>query len=153
MQHDTYGSTSTRGDSYVSILREIGASTKDLVQDEMDLITSEIKETSRSASRHVTQAAIFGGLLTLSVLPFIAFLVIGLGNWLGGRYAMSSFIVAAVFAIVGGAMTWRAYKKLKEDVTLEATKRTLRRETRAVGERTEDVKDAVKGETHANHLH
>lgn len=132
--------------SYGQILREVGISTKDLVQSEIALIKAEMKEATQKASTHLTQAVIFGALLVLSAFPLLAFFVIGLGNLMGGRYALSSFIVAAICAVVGGSMALRAYKKLKdEDLQLPRTANTLSREGQIVEDKVEDVKDAAKG--------
>ena len=87
---------------YGEIFKEIASSTRDLVQSEIALVTAEIKSTAFAAKNHVAQTLIFTSLLVLSVLPFIAFLIIGLGNLLEGQYWLSSLIVAVAFALIGG---------------------------------------------------
>jgi membrane protein implicated in regulation of membrane protease activity len=137
--------------SYGGILREIKDSTSDLVRSEVALIRAEVKGMTEDASHHFTQLAIFGGLVALSVLPFIAFLVIGLGAIFGGNYWLSSLIVAIVFAAVGGALALRAYKDLKGDLKLDRVQRTLRRQSQVTGTRIEELKSTVKGEAHGHH--
>lgn len=138
----------TRGgtDGYGGILREIINSSKDLVRSEVGLVTAELKTSAQGAKTHMTQLAIFGGLLALSVLPFLAFLVIGLGEILGGRYWLSSLIVAVVCAAVGGTMAYRAFKRLSEDdLDFSRTRDRLKEEASTVREKVDDVRYAAKG--------
>src|SRR5262245_38764927 len=115
--------------SYGSLLREVADSAKDLVHSEVGLIKAELKESIRRAAAHSAQATIFGALLALSLIPFMAFLVIGLGDLLDGRYWLSSLIVAAIFALGGGYMTYVSYDNLKnEDFTLPHARRGLDRQ-------------------------
>lgn len=142
-------------DSYSSILRELGTSAKELVQNEIYLMKSEIKKSVKNVSDHAKQAAIFGGLMALSILPFIAFLVIGLGVLLDDRYWLSSLIVAIVFAAIGGPLAYRAFRKIRdEDLDLHYSKEALDRGLQTVQRKFEDIKDAAKGEHHETvHVH
>lgn len=123
------------GHSVGEVLAELGSSAKDLVKSELELARAEIKQSASEVGRHSAQAAIFGSLLMLSVFPFLAFCVIGLGRVLDGRYWLSSLLVAIVCAAVGGIMAIRAYQKIKQtDMSLprtrekvEETKHHLRR--------------------------
>lgn len=123
------------GHTVGEVVAEVGTSAKDLVKSELDLARAEIKQSAAEVGRHSAQAAIFGTLLMLSAFPFLAFLVIGLGRILNGRYWLSSLLVAVVCAAVGGIMAYRAYKKIKHtDLSLprtrekvEETKHHLRR--------------------------
>ena len=131
--------------TFASVIREVSTSVKDMVQSEVDLIKAEIIDSSRNLGKHAAEAAIFGALAGFSILPFLAFLVIGLGTVMEGNYWLSSLIVAVVCAIVGGVMTFRAYKKIKEqDLTFPATRQTLEQEKETITEKVEDVKDATK---------
>jgi hypothetical protein len=124
------------------IIREIGSSAKDLVQSEIDLARQEIKVTGSRLAKHSAQGAIFGALLSLSVLPFLAFLVIGLGRILNDQYWLSSLIIAAVCAVVGGIFTYRAYQKIKEeDLTLPKTREGIERGKEAVSDKVQDIKN------------
>lgn len=141
--------------SYGTVLKELGQSARDLIQSEIRLIGLELKNATHKVSRHSAQAAAFGGLLVLSVFPFLAFVVIGLGQLLDDRYWLSSLIVAIVCAVVGGIMAYRAYKKIKEeDLDFSATKSTWNREINTVQERMNEIKDAARGERHdTNQFH
>lgn len=127
------------------VLREVGASAKDLLHSEADLARAELKEATSRLGKHSAQAAVFGAMVAISVLPFLAFLVIGLGNILDGRYWLSSLIVALVCAGVGGFFAFRAYKKLKaQDLTLPHTRRSLERGKDAVVDRVSEVKSTAQ---------
>lgn len=122
--------------SFSSVIRDLAGSAKDLFHSEVGLVRAEMSDSARRIARHSAQAAIFGAFLALSVIPFMAFLVIGFGELLDGRYWLSSLLVAILFAAVGGTMTYKAYEKLKEDdLTLPKTRQSL-----------EEIKSTVTGE-------
>jgi membrane-associated phospholipid phosphatase len=134
------------GQNYSSAIRELATSAKDLIEKEIGLVKAEVVSSAHKVSRHSTQAAVFAGLLAVSIIPFIAFLVIGLGEILDGRYWLSSLIVAVVFAVVGGVFAYRAFKKItEEDLQLPRTKATLEREKMAVQNKIDELKYAAKG--------
>ncbi len=132
--------------SYASVLREVGQTAKDLVRSEIQLLSLEIKNATQKISKHSAQAAIFGGLVVLSVFPFLAFIVIGLGRLLNDRFWLSSLIVAVVCALAGGLLAMRAYRKIKsEDLDLSYTKSSFKREMAAVQDKANDIKTALRG--------
>lgn len=141
--------------TYGAILKEVVQSAKDLVASEIRLMTTEIKFVAQRLSKHSALTAIFGGLLAISVFPFLAFCVIGLGDLLDGRYWLSSLTVAVICAAVGGVMAYRTYQKIKEeDLGLPYTKSSLSREAQIVQEHVSEIKNAVRGEHHeTNHVH
>ncbi len=115
--------------SYVSAVRELIAGGRELINNEIHLLKEEGKLAARRVASHSAQAALFGALLALSIFPFLAFLVIGLGAWLGGNYWLSSLIVALVCAVIGGGFAYRAFRKITgSDLEFPASRRTLRRE-------------------------
>ncbi|MFL5813926.1 MAG: phage holin family protein [Bdellovibrionia bacterium] len=134
----------SEGHSVGEVVKEIGTSAMDLVKSEIDLARAEFKESATYIGRHSAQAAMFGALLAISVFPFLAFCVIGLGNVLDGRYWLSSLIVAIVCAVVGGAMAYRAYNKMKKaDLSLPRTRETLQQEKEMVVDKTQDIKQSA----------
>jgi len=155
MAADNVSQQNVKTDSYGNILRELGLSAKDLVQNEIHLMTSEIKISAKKVTEHAAQAALFGGLLVLSVFPFLAFLVIGLGEMLDGRYWLSSLIVAVVCAAIGGPLAYKAYIKIRDkDLNFPYTKEALDRGIHTVQRKLDEIKDAAKGERHETaHIH
>lgn len=133
--------------SYGAVMRELGNSTKDLIHSELSLMTAELKVATQNVGKHMAQAVLFGALLVLSVFPFVAFLVIGLGRLMGDQYWLSSLIVAIVFAVVGGPMAYRAFKKIKdEDLKLPHTQSTFNQEMSVAQKKFDNVKRVVKGD-------
>lgn len=130
--------------SFGTLFRDLGASAKNMIRSEVDLALAELKENVKQAGKHSAQAAMFGALAALSVLPFLAFLVIGLGDLLDGRYWLSSLIVSIVCALGGGIPAYAAFKRLKaQDMTLYRTKETLQHQNRVVKDQMENLKDAT----------
>lgn len=129
-----------------SSLREVGNSVKDLLQSEVNLAKTEMREASQSFGRHSAQAAIFGGLLAVSVLPFLAFLVVGLGRVMNGNYWLSSLIVAVICAAVGGSFAYRAYQKMKQDpISLPRSRESLERSKDVVTDRVKELQNTKPG--------
>lgn len=127
--------------SIASSLREVGSSAKEMISSEVNLIGAELQNSVQSVRSHVVQAAIFGALTAISALPFVAFLVIGLGRILGDNYWLSSLIVSAFCALTGGSMAYRAYGKIaSEDLTLPRSREGLEREREAVSEKIREMK-------------
>lgn len=134
---------------YNDIIREIFTSSKELVQNELTLAKAEFKHVAKDTIQDLIQVGIFGTLLALSLLPFIAFLVIGLGELLNQRYWLSSLIVAVVFAAIGGVMAYRSFNKIKQqDIDFTVTKNSLRKEKDMVQSNLERIKQAAKGDNY-----
>lgn len=131
--------------SYGSALKEILNSSKDLIRSELVLVKEEAKAVAGKVARHSAQAALFSALLALSILPFLAFVVIGLGDLMGGRYWLSSLLVSVVCAGVGGFMAYRAFRKIaEEDLEMPATRRTLEREADVISGEFEKISNVTK---------
>ena len=138
--------------SYSSVMREIGSSTKELIESEINLFLAELKVVGQNVGRHTTEVMLFGFLLAISTIPFLAFLVIGLGEWLDGRYWLSSLVVALVCALIGGPMAYRSFKKIKEsDLKMPHSTAAFKKEVETVQKKFEDLKTTVKGDHHESH--
>lgn len=146
MRHaDEFEEIKTNETSYAYAIREVLASSKDLLRAEITLAKEEAKTVAGRVARHSAQAALFGALLVMSFLPFLAFLVIGLGDLLGNRYWLSSLIVAVLAAGIGGFMAYRAFRKIAdEDLGMPATRRTLEREADVISGEFDKVRNLTK---------
>ncbi len=149
METETYNKQYEAGHSSLgAVLRDIGVSAKDLIQSEIDLIKIELKDSAAKVGKHSAQVAMFGVLFALSIIPFMAFLVIALGEVLDDNYWLSSLIVAIVFAAVGGALAYRAYNKIKtEDVNMHHARDGWGREIDALKEKINELKMATQRRT------
>jgi hypothetical protein len=131
--------------SYSSLIRELVGSVMDLMRSELTLIKEEAKITGKHLVSHTIQTAIFGALLALSVLPFLAFLVIGLGDLMNGRYWLSSLIVSILCAAIGGPMAYKSLQRIKrEDLDLPHTRATIQREKEMIQRQVEHIHDSKR---------
>ena len=142
----------TSQQTYSSVMKEVGQSTRDLIQSEINLIMAEFRQMTHNLGKHTTQAVIYSSLLFLSVIPFLAFLVIGLGIYLDGRYWLSSLIVSIACALVGGPLANRAFKKIRtEDLKMPHVKASLEKEVATVQRKFQDLKTTAQGDHHESH--
>ena len=128
------------------ILSQIGKSLKDLVQKEMELAKLELKDSAVKVFRHSSRTAIFGLLLLISALPFLAFLIIGIGELLNDNYWLSSLFVSVIFAVIGGSMAVLAYRQIKkEDLTLPRTRESIQNEMETMTKKAQELKATASG--------
>lgn len=133
--------------SYTALVKEVSITAKDIVGDELALIRAELKEVGPRATRHSLEAVVFSSLAAVGVLPFVAFLVIGLGNILEGRYWLSSLIVAGAFFAIGVPLALRAIRCLKElDLSFPKSRQGFKRSVEAVSKTAKAVQDAAEGD-------
>ena len=135
--------------SYGSVLGEVISSAKDVLRSEVNLFITEFKQIQPNLTKHLGQAVMFGALMALSILPFLAFLVIGLGELLDGRYWLSSLIVSIACAAIGGPLAARSFAKIKnEDFKFNQTKRSLQEAFQVTTKSIEKIKSASKGNSY-----
>jgi hypothetical protein len=138
--------------TYSAVMKELGSSAKELIQSEVNLMVAELKWSGQRVGVHLGQVVLFGFLMALSILPFLAFLVIGIGDWMGDQYWLSSLIVALACVVIGGPLALRAWRKLKEeDLSLPHLKSSFERERAVAIQKMEDLKHAMKGDRHESH--
>ena len=139
---------STTTASYGDIFREVTTSAKQLIQSEVALIKTEIKDVSTTASSHIAQAITFGALLIVSAVPLLASAVIALGNYWDGNYALSALVVGLACAAVSGFFVYRAVQGLQSvDMTLPASASSLAGSAQVFERKADRLVDAVKGES------
>ncbi len=137
--------------SYGSVLNDVISSGKDVLRSEINLFMTEFKQLQPNLTKHMAQAAIFGWLLAISVVPFLAFLVLGLGEILDGRYWLSSLIVSILCAAIGGIFAQKALVKIKtEDLKFSQTKRSIQQALLVTNTTIDKVKTASKGNLHGS---
>ena len=135
--------------SYGSVIKELGITAINLAQSELSLLKTEIKTSAPNLLKHAAQTGIFGALSALSTLPFLAFVVIGLGILFGGAYWLSALVVSVICASVGGYFGYRAFQKLKsQDLTFTRTRDGLAKAAHMIENKINEVKSASKGGSH-----
>ena len=116
--------------------RTLGLIFKDLLEGVHQLATSEMQlmqvELRRSAqlTQRRSKYLIFSvSLAILGLIPFIAFLVLSLGQVLGGRYALSSLIVSVICCSVGSFFAARLSRNFPvQGLSLPLTRRSIQAE-------------------------
>lgn len=125
--------TSTTIGSYADIFREVTSSAKQLIQSEVELIKTEVRDVSENIIKHLVQAILFGALIIVSAVPLLASAVIALGQHWDGNYALSALVIGLGLAAISGTLVYRSLQKLKEtDISLPATKATWAEGTEAI---------------------
>ncbi len=138
--------------SYTSVIREIGSSTKQLIRSEINLLVVELKSELKKVGKHLTQLMLLGALFILSVIPFLAFLVLSIGLLLNERYWLSSLIVSILFALISGGLAFSTLRKIKErDLKMLRSKAYLNAELLAVQKNFSDLKSSFQGGHHESH--
>lgn len=142
--HD-YTNPERPNESYFSLLGQIARSATELVRSDWHLLKEEGKVAAARTASHSAQFAVYLWIAAMSAPPFLAFLVIGLGELLGDRYWLSALIVSLTLAAAGGTMAYLTARKLKDkDLRLPRIRETLNREMRAVSGRIENLRNATK---------
>lgn len=128
-----------------SAVREVTSSMTDVVRSEVQLAKAELKETAGHFASRGMQIGVFGAIAALGVLPFLAFMVIGLGELLNSNFWLSSLIISLVLFVVGGALAYRAYMKIKEvDYSIPETRDMLNEEANLLQRKVHQITDASK---------
>ena len=106
-----------------------------LTRAELSLLKEDLKTSTLQATKHLALSFFFGFLAALSLLPFMAFLVISLASLLQGNYGLSSLILSIAFLSVGGLASYRSMMKLiKTDFKKESFRETLQSEVQIIRE-------------------
>ncbi len=133
-------------DSMTHVIAEVATSAKDLFQSEISLIEKQVKELIEKVGKETRQLAIFACLMLMSSFPILAFLIIGLGELLDGRYWLSSLIIGVLCFGGSAIMLSRSMKKLKEEnLGLDAAQNKMKKAGRVVGNKLSDVTNALQG--------
>ncbi len=139
--------------SYGALLKEVTLTAKDIAKEELALIRAEMKEIGPRAARHSFALVAFAAIAALGTLPLIAFLVMGLGEILDGRYALSSLLVALTCFTIGAPLAYRAYRRLKKvDLSFPKSRHGLEQSVEAVSKTAQAIQKATEGEEHASRI-
>lgn len=131
--------------SFSSVAHEMSESIKSVIRSELQLAKAELKENGSQAAKYSVKLAIFGFIAALGILPFLSFLVIGLGKLLNENYWLSSLIIAVVFLGVGGSVAYVMFKRIKQvDFRFENTRDSVVTQLKTVDRKLHEVKDVAK---------
>ena len=136
-----------RDASLGELFKSLTTDSAELVRQEIDLAKSELRETVSAYAKDASQVGIAAGLAFVGVLALSAFLVIGLGNVMGGRYWLSSLIVGILAAAIGYMMVTNAVKDMKgRSFKPRETLATLREDKAWVGQQARELKQDLKSD-------
>lgn len=142
---DDTRANSQRNRSTGSVMSELVHGLQNLVRSEIYLARAELQTTAKETSHNITLAVLFGVLALLGTLPFLAFLVIGLGKLLNDNYWLSSLIIGVICIGVGGAIAARFVKKLThQNLTLPNTRHSIEGETLMFKNKLHEVSESVQ---------
>lgn len=132
--------------SLVSLLRSLTNDLGALVRQEVALAKAEVRRNIAGIVRHISQLAIGGSVAVVGLLVLVAFLIVGLGVLLDGRYWLSSLIVAVLLLGVGGGLGYLGIRKIgRSRIAPEATMETLRETGAWAGAELAELKSALSG--------
>ena len=132
---------SPRDASLGDLFKRLTSDSTELIQKEMELAKSELRETGAAYAKDAAKIGVAAGLAFDGVLALSAFIVVGLGNVMGGRYWLSSLIVGLVAAGIGYAMVTNAVNDMKNrGIKPRETIDTLREDKAWVGQQARELK-------------
>jgi uncharacterized membrane protein YqjE len=109
-------------------LRQIPLTLANVVRSELHLAQVEMKLTGRKLRSHAVEIGAAIGVTVTGLFPFMAFLVIGLGEILRGNFWLSSLIVSLFMLTIGAGLARRVYLRFQlEELTLPETRHALER--------------------------
>lgn len=123
------------------LLKRLTSDSADLVRHEVALAKAELRETGSMLAADGAKVGAAVGLALAGALALTAFLVIGLGNLLDGRYWLSALIVGAVMLAVGALLAKNAVNDVKRrGLAPRQTIATLREDKAWAGREARDLK-------------
>ncbi|CAN5633166.1 hypothetical protein BH23GEM9_BH23GEM9_05820 [soil metagenome] len=127
-----------------TLLKQLASEGGDLVRSEMALAKLEMREMGRELALDSVKLAGAIGLALIGVLALLAAAIIGLGNLLGGLYALSALIIGALMLITGGVLARTAIAGLKNPPKPEETVRSLQRNKEWAAREVREFKEEIR---------
>ncbi len=123
------------------LLKSLTSDTSDLLRNEVALAKAEMREMGRGVAADAARMGVAAGMALVGALSLGAFLVIALGNLLGGAYWLSSLIVGVVFVGVGAVLGKGAADRMKDrGFKPERTIETLRDDKRWASQQARELR-------------
>jgi hypothetical protein len=114
-------------------LRDAQDGFRHMLRSEINLATTEMKIGAVGFTRRSKFLVIFAALAVWGILPFTAFLIVGLGVLLDGNYWLSALILTVLAVGIGGLGIKSHLRKVKDEgLAMRRTRRTIGRKLRRV---------------------
>ena len=138
-----------REPSSIDVMRRLLFETGELLRAEANVVKLELQESMRAMIVGGVRAAIYSGVALLGVLSLLAFLILAIGDGIGGSAAVrpfwvSALIVGLVLTAVGGLMAAHHIKRIGRESGMPRTKREARADREFVREEIKKIKEAAK---------
>ena len=128
-----------------ALLKQLASEGSDLIRGEMALAKLEMRDMARQLAADSAKVAASIALAMTGALALLAAAIIGLGNLLDGRYALSALIIGVVFLLIGGLMARAGISGLKDgNHRPEETVRSLKRDKEWASRELQDFKEEVR---------
>lgn len=131
-------------------LKDVVGSATELLKNEARLAREEIKESTQLTREYLHDLIMAEVIMVLGLIPFLAFLVLIFGEWLNGRYWLSSLLVSIVCSGIGLFMYLAAKTKMPDGKVLKSTRRNLETAADSVVNKLNYLKQTTFGGTHGN---
>ncbi|MEP7066943.1 MAG: phage holin family protein [Gemmatimonadota bacterium] len=105
--------TAVRERSLGELFRDLTTETSELVSKEIALVKAEARQTGSTLAKDGAKIGIASALALVGSLALTAFLIVGLGDLLNGKYWLSALIVGVVFLAIGAMMVKNATADIK----------------------------------------
>ena len=131
----------SRDASLGELFKSLTSDTADLVRHEAALAKAELRETGSALAADGAKVGTAAGLALMGALSLTAFLVLGLGNLLGGAYWLSALIVGVVMLAIGAVLVKNAVNDIKQrGLKPQQTIATLREDKAWAGQQARELK-------------
>jgi uncharacterized membrane protein YqjE len=128
-----------------ALLKQLASEGGDLVRGEMALAKLEMRDMARQLAADSAKVAASIALAMTGGLALLAAAIIGLGNLLDGRYALSALIIGVAILLIGGIMARAGIAGLKDNNHRpEETVRSLKRDKEWATRELQEFKEEVR---------
>ena len=146
--------TQQNDSSLGELLKRLSNDTGDLIGQEIALAKAELKESAANVGKGVTKFAVAWMFGMTGFLAITAFLIIGIGGAIGGRYATSALIVGVVEMIIAAIAANGARKAMRpSEIKPTETIQSIREDTNWAKREMKDLKRDVTTSPAPSHQH
>jgi uncharacterized membrane protein YqjE len=118
------------GASVGQLFKELGSDSAHLIQQEIALAKTELRETTGRLGRVGVKLAVAAAIAIPGAMAITAFLVIGIGDLLNENYWLGALIVGVALTATAAILAKRAMRPLADGVGIPETTATLRDDAR-----------------------
>lgn len=127
------------------LFRELFAAFCSLFHAEVHLAKVELNQSVRAVRRDAIRATVFGGTALLGVFSLLAFVVMGLGELLGGLYWLSALLIGAALFVGGSLAAYFSMKKMEDSTSPQVATNNLRADREMIAQKVRDISSIPTG--------